>query len=78
VETKVYKMLSKISDMICPICGKDNNCMAHLDEPCWCNNVEIPQELLDLIPKGKKQKACICLKCIQDFKDDPVKFKSKI
>ncbi|OPX24266.1 MAG: hypothetical protein B1H05_05390 [Candidatus Cloacimonas sp. 4484_140] len=67
-------MFDKINEKICPICGKDNNCMAHSDEPCWCLSVEIPQELLDLIPESKKKKACICLKCIRDFKDDPGKF----
>ena len=71
-------MTRKVTESICPICGKDNNCMAHLNEPCWCNNVEIPLELLELIPNDKNQKACICQKCIQDFKDDPGKFKSKI
>ncbi|MEA2095796.1 MAG: cysteine-rich CWC family protein [Candidatus Cloacimonadota bacterium] len=67
-------MKGKVIESICPICGKDNNCMAHSNEPCWCNNVEIPQELLDLVPDSKKNKACICLKCIQDFKDDSQKF----
>ena len=70
-------MTGKVIESICPICGKNNNCMAHSDEPCWCLNVEIPQELLDLVPKDKKQKACICLKCIQDFKDDPQRFIGK-
>jgi len=64
-------MLDKISETVCPICGKDNKCMAHTNEPCWCNDVEIPQELLELVPESKKKKACICLKCIQNFKDDP-------
>ncbi len=67
-------MLDKISEMICPICGRDNNCMAHSNESCWCNDVEIPQELLDLVPESKMKKACICLNCIQDFKKDPEKF----
>jgi hypothetical protein len=66
-------MPEKIDEIICPICGRDNNCMAHSSEPCWCNNVEIPQELLDLVPESKKQKVCICLKCIQGFKDDQQK-----
>ena len=47
--------------------------MAHSNEPCWCNKVKIPQELLDLVPESKKQKVCICLKCIQGFKDDQQK-----
>ena len=67
-------MPEKIDEIICPICGRDNNCMVHSSEPCWCNNVEIPQELLDLVPESKKQKVCICLKCIQGFKDDQQKF----
>ena len=71
-------MIKKEDESFCPICGKDNNCMAHLDEPCWCNNVKIPEELLDIIPNDKKHKACICLKCIQDFKDDPGRFISEI
>ena len=70
--------MKKLIESICPICGKDNNCMAHSNEPCWCNEMEIPKELLDLIPQDKKQKACICLKCIQDFKKNPKKFISKI
>ena len=70
-------MIKKEDETICPICGKDNNCMAHSDEPCWCLNVEIPQELLDIIPNEKKKKACICLKCIQDFIDDPQRFIGK-
>ena len=70
-------MIKKEDETICPMCGKDNNCRAHSDEPCWCLSIEIPQELLDLVPKDKKQKACICLKCIQDFKEDPQRFISK-
>lgn len=66
-------MPDKIDEKICPICGRDNNCMAHSNEPCWCNKVKIPQELLDLVPESKKQKVCICLKCIQGFKDDQQK-----
>ena len=67
-------MTDPIDEKICPICGKDNNCMAHCDESCWCVKIKIPQELIDLIPDNKKNKACICLNCIQNFKNDPEKF----
>ncbi len=71
-------MTDPIDENICPICGKDNNCMAHCAEPCWCLKIKIPQELLDLIPESKKTKACICLKCIQEFKNDPKKLIRKM
>ncbi|MDP8268867.1 MAG: cysteine-rich CWC family protein [Candidatus Tenebribacter davisii] len=71
-------MADPIVEKICPICGKDNNCMVQCEEPCWCLKIEIPQELINLIPADKKNKACICLKCIQDFKKDSKKFIKKM
>ena len=71
-------MTNKLDDKICPICGKNNNCMAHNDKPCWCLDIKIPQGLLDLIPESKKMKECICLECIQEFKKNPNKFIRKM
>lgn len=71
-------MINQTLETICPICGKENNCMAHSDELCWCNDMKIPNELLDLFPETKRGKACICKHCIQSYKNDPVKFKSKL
>ncbi len=59
---------------ICPICYAENNCMAHSEKTCWCLKVKVPQELLDLVPEDKKRKACICLKCIEAFKENPKEF----
>lgn len=61
-------MTTKMNDKVCPLCGVKNNCMAHEKESCWCNEVKIPNELLELVPEDKKRKVCICLSCIQKFK----------
>jgi hypothetical protein len=67
-------MKERQAEAICPFCQTINNCMAHSVKPCWCRQVEIPQELLKLVPKDKKHKVCICLKCIEAFKDTPEEF----
>lgn len=51
--------------------------MANSEAPCWCFEVEVPQKLIDLVPNDKKRKSCICLTCIQSFKDDPDTFQVK-
>ncbi|MBT8334858.1 MAG: cysteine-rich CWC family protein [Desulfobacterales bacterium] len=71
-------MKETISEALCPFCQTVNKCMAHDDKPCWCKNVEIPQDLLNLVPETKKRKVCICLQCIQAFKDNPAAFMSGI
>lgn len=50
---------------ICPICGKDNDCMK--DKNCWCIKKEIPKELIQKVPIEKKGKACICRSCVEEF-----------
>ena len=67
-----------INETICPFCKAKNNCMAHSEKPCWCIQVKVPQELLELVPENKKRKTCICLTCIQTFKDNPKEFIDKI
>jgi len=51
----------------CPICGKDNNCQ-HGEASCWCNDIEIPKYIIDMVPSDKKGKACICKTCIEKHK----------
>lgn len=60
----------KIVEKKCPICGKDNNCGAK-DPPgtCWCNHVQISKHLFSLIPQDKRRKACICLECVEKYKN---------
>lgn len=52
----------------CLFCGAENNCMAYQENPCWCSKIEVPKELLALVPEDLKRKACICFGCIQKFK----------
>ncbi len=54
---------------ICPLCGQDNNCQCH-EKECWCYHIEIPKELLELVPEGKKGKSCICKSCIEKYKEE--------
>ncbi|MFK5892718.1 MAG: cysteine-rich CWC family protein [Pseudomonadota bacterium] len=51
----------------CPLCQAKNNCMANSKEICWCNDINITQELLDLVPDQLKRKSCICHSCIEKF-----------
>ena len=44
--------------------------------PCWCVNQQIPKKLLDLVPEVLVNKSCICISCIQSYKEDSVKFES--
>jgi hypothetical protein len=60
-------MTNQRDEMICPLCGNPNNCMAHSEHPCWCLDVKVPKELIELLPVTHKGKACICLDCIQKF-----------
>ena len=57
-----------MNESICPICHTKNKCMAKSEKPCWCQNVKVPQALLDLVPDNQKRKSCICLSCIEKFK----------
>ena len=71
-------MLEKIDDTVCPFCKSKNQCMAHIEEPCWCNNTGVSRELRALAPKETQGKVCICHDCIQSFTDDPIKFKKHL
>jgi len=55
----------------CPICGGPNDCQmcttAAYKGPCWCTKVEIPVELLALVPREFRSKACICPDCVEEF-----------
>ncbi|WP_419769598.1 MAG: cysteine-rich CWC family protein [Candidatus Marinarcus sp.] len=66
-----------IDKNLCPFCGKENNCMANKAEDCWCNHVEVPLSLRELIPEHKRMKACICKMCIELFQNDSKNFIQK-
>ena len=71
-------MLLKVDPNMCPLCGEENNCMANSAERCWCNDVTVPQALLDLVPVNLRDKACICRSCIKNFNDYTVEFIAKM
>ncbi|MEA3544963.1 MAG: cysteine-rich CWC family protein [Thermodesulfobacteriota bacterium] len=60
-------MNSKTNETICPLCQKDNGCMAHSNKRCWCVDMTIPQALLDQVPAAQQGRACICRSCIEKF-----------
>ena len=61
-----------IDTAVCPLCGGPNRC-AMADDPnaaeCWCESVEIPDGLLELIPKYEFRRTCICQTCIEQYKE---------
>ncbi|MFQ5574111.1 MAG: cysteine-rich CWC family protein [Terriglobia bacterium] len=61
----------------CPFCGGMNKCMAGSEESCWCREVEVPAELLALVPDDSKWTACICRACVQEYAEDPEGFAQK-
>jgi len=62
----------------CPLCGRDNRCeMAAgapgsrpgtaAGTPCWCVAERFPPELLARVPAGRRGKACICRRCVEQL-----------
>ena len=65
------------AELNCPLCQQNNYCAVDSDEPCWCMNTKIPEELKLLVPSSKKNKSCICKTCVEEFIKNPSSFKSK-
>jgi hypothetical protein len=53
-------------EKVCPLCGKDNNCM-HGEGECWCSKIIIPKHILEMVPDDKKGKVCVCKACIEKY-----------
>lgn len=52
----------------CPLCGSDNRCgYAEGERECWCFSTPVPQALRDRVPPDKRNKACICRKCVEAY-----------
>jgi hypothetical protein len=68
----------KRENIRCPFCGNEDNCGANKEGPCWCDLEGVPMELRELISPEKRMKACICLKCVREFKENPEGFKEKL
>jgi prepilin-type N-terminal cleavage/methylation domain-containing protein/prepilin-type processing-associated H-X9-DG protein len=58
----------------CPICGEPNECQlcspAAYKGPCWCLSVEMPGELLALVPADFHNRACVCRRCVDSFRPE--------
>ena len=59
---------------LCPFCQNNNRCTVNSDAACWCSNTIIPEGLVALLPLSLKDKRCICLSCIKDYKNDTLAF----
>lgn len=53
----------------CPLCGGQNQCpLASGDAyrgKCWCERIDIPQEVLDLVPEDARRLSCVCSACVE-------------
>ena len=63
---------------ICVFCGQNNHCMAGQAENCWCFDTDIPKALLELVPQMLVRKTCICLVCVNSFKQNEQAFKIRV
>ena len=71
-------MSEPVNDAICPFCLELNQCQAHETGDCWCDQVVIPGQLLDLVPEQLKRRVCICRRCLQAYTDDPPGFVARL
>jgi hypothetical protein len=55
----------------CPLCGGPNRCQRVTQDsykgPCWCFEVEVPEELLRQVPPEWRNAVCVCRGCIESF-----------
>ncbi|WP_018923546.1 cysteine-rich CWC family protein [Salsuginibacillus kocurii] len=63
-----------MANIYCPLCGNENKCQARTVEygQCWCNRVEFPRGIFELVPAESKNKHCICEKCVEAYKKNNV------
>jgi len=63
--------LNLFNPAACPLCGEANACQlcspAAYKGPCWCAQVEVPEELIALVPEHLRNRACICASCVEKF-----------
>lgn len=55
------------NEFICPLCNAKNYCGINSSESCWCISKSIPKALIEQIPADKKNKSCICARCVDTF-----------
>lgn len=58
----------------CPLCGGANQCQlcspAAYKGSCWCARAEMPEALLARVPENFRNRACVCQKCVEKFRDE--------
>lgn len=75
---EVKKGMSElINDKICPFCKRDNRCGVKDASACWCQKVEVPKGLVDLLAVELKEKSCICSVCIEAYHSSAQLFQKK-
>ena len=56
----------------CPLCGGSNECQLCSADArkgrCWCFSVGMPDALLARVPENLRNRACICLRCVEKFR----------
>ena len=55
----------------CPLCGELNRCAREADsrcQSCWCQSAAIPPGLLEQIPAAARMRACVCQRCVAEYK----------
>ncbi|WP_166371846.1 cysteine-rich CWC family protein [Psychromonas sp. SA13A] len=70
-------MTEQTNQAACPLCLQTNGCDVAAKQGCWCNDLPVPQELLNLLPEALKNKSCICRQCIVSFNENPSLFLKK-
>jgi hypothetical protein len=63
----VHKEDKYVDERRCPLCSYVNHCSVENGD-CWCFHTGVPQELRDRIPAELRGRACICRKCVEQFK----------
>lgn len=66
------KMSDEVREKLCPFCANPNRCGVDLAGGCWCGGIEIPIEMIELLPE--RGKACICIECVNTYIKDPHDF----
>ena len=72
--TAEYNTANESSEEQCPLCGGRNACGVRCAQPCWCVSVNVPADLIELVPHAAKGKACICRACVLRYNENPAAF----
>lgn len=73
MEKEVFMEENVVDKKICPLCGGENDCHAEKEgshDVCWCVTTKIPKGLLEKIPQEKRGKACVCKRCVEDYRSE--------